>query len=130
MLGRRTVDQAVEVVGGAAFEWGLYGLVGGLLIERGRRTWLPIRVASGIVIAGLIIVGGLTVAFIGAPGTYASIIDVSNRGAASVCSQSLQPKPVACIILPQLIRVLFIALGWAWGLMLFPKADGVLTARS
>jgi hypothetical protein len=130
MLGRRTVDQAVALIGGAALEWGLYGLVGGLLIERGRGTWLPKRVASGIVIAGLIIIVGLTAASIGAPGTYASIIDVSNRGATEVCAQSLQSKPVACNLLPQLARVFFIALGWAWGLMLFPKSEDVLRTRS
>ena len=79
MLGRRTFDDAVLVVGGAALEWGLYGLLGGLAIERKRETRLPLRVAFGVVAAGLIVIGTFVVASVGILGLAASIIDVLRR---------------------------------------------------
>lgn len=81
-----SIDRTVVTMIGAVLEWGLYGLLGGLLIERGRTTWLPIRVASGIVIAGLIIVGGMMVASLGVAGMIASFIDVFGSGIESVSS--------------------------------------------
>jgi hypothetical protein len=118
MLGRRTFDGAVLVVGGAALEWGLYGLLGGLAIERKRETRLPLRVAFGVVAAGLIVIGTLVVAADGILGLAASIIDIFNP----------ESWP-AWTALNVLIRVFFIAAGWAWGLMLFPKSDDVLKPR-
>ena len=118
MLGRRTFDDAVVVVGGAALEWGLYGLLGGLAIERKRETRLPLRVAFGVVAAGLIVIGTLVVASVGILGLAASIIDIFNP----------ESWP-AWTALNVLIRVFFVAAGWTWGLMLFPKSDDVLKPR-
>jgi hypothetical protein len=118
MLGRRTFDDAVLVVGGAALEWGLYGLLGGLAIERNRETRLPLRVAFGVVAAGLIVIGTFVVASFGILGLAASIIDIFNP----------ESWP-AWTALNVLIRVFFVAVGWAWGLTLFPKSDDVLKPR-
>ena len=118
MLGRRTFDDAVLVVGGAALEWGLYGLLGGLVIERKRETRLPLRVAFGVVAAGLIVIGTFLVASFGILGLAASIIDIFNP----------ESWP-AWTALNVLIRVFFVAAGWAWALMLFPILDYVLKPR-
>ncbi|HEY1232238.1 MAG TPA: hypothetical protein VGH22_02535 [Candidatus Binatia bacterium] len=125
-----SIDRTVVSVVGAILEWGLYGLLGGLLIERGRRTWLPIRVASGIVVGGLIVIGGLMVASLGVTGMIASFTDLFSTDVASLCSRSSPSNPNAWATLTTFIRVFFVAIGWAWGLMLFPKSEDVLRIRT
>ena len=75
-------------------------------------------IAFGVVAAGLIVIGTLVVASFGTLGLAASIIDIFNP----------ESWP-AWTALKMLIRVFFIAAGWAWGLMLFPKSDDVLKPR-
>jgi hypothetical protein len=101
--GRQGIDHTIIVVTSGILEWGLYGLLGGLAIERGRATGLPMRVGLGIGAAGLIVCVGLGTALIG----------VFN-------SQGLLDW------VKTLSRVLLITAGWVWGLMLFPKSDSVL----
>ena len=84
------------IVSSAAWEWGLYGLLGGLALERKWGIPLPLRVAFGVAAGGLIAVGGLTV--------EVGVIKI-------------------VVLREMLCRVFFVAIGWAWGLMLFPKSE-------
>jgi hypothetical protein len=101
--GRQGIDHTIIVVTSGILEWGLYGLLGGLAIERGRATGLPMRVGLGIGAAGLIVCVGLGTALIG----------VFNSQGFPAWVKTLS-------------RVLLITSGWVWGLMLFPKSDSVL----
>jgi hypothetical protein len=102
---KRGVEEAVARVIVATLEWGLYGLLGGLAIERIVRGGLAMRVGLGLGVAGLVVATSLMVAGHGLLGS--------------------DPEKW----LAGLGRVFFIALGWAWGITLFHKADDVFRAR-
>jgi hypothetical protein len=101
-LGKRTIDDAIALTIGAGLEWGLYGLLAGLALERRRTASPAVVVGLAIGVAGLIIATGLLVAAHGL---------LNSRG--DVWMEALS-------------RVLFIALGWGLGLTLSPKTPDVL----
>ena len=41
----------------------------------------------------------------------------------------MKNQPTWTVLVEPLFRVSFVALGWAWGLMLFPKSEDVLNVR-
>jgi hypothetical protein len=117
--GLGNIDETIVIAIGAALEWGLYGLLGGLAIERSWKTWLPVRVAFGIMVAGLIIVAGLNVASIG----------VFKFVASAGALLDAETPPAWAQALRGISRVFLVATCWAWGLMLFPKSEDLLKVR-
>ena len=111
MLGRG-LDEVIPRAMGFALEWGLYGLFGGLAIERrwgsrlAARTGLdPAAISVALTVWATGMLAGALLAFL--TGTIAD--------------------PGASLVL--LIRVFFVAAGWALGLMLFPRSEDVLQIR-
>ena len=95
-----------------ALEWGLYGLFGGLAIERrwgsrlAARTGLdPAAISVALTVWATGMLAGTLLAFL--TGTIA----------------------VPGVWLVLLIKVFFVAAGWALGLMLFPRSEDVLQIR-
>lgn len=103
--GFRSVDESIAMVINVSWQWGLYGLLGGLAIERWRGTVLAIRLGLAVGVAGLIVSGILLVA-----------------SGALYSASLLQWVKI-------LSQVFCVAVGWAWGITLFAKSDDVLTAR-
>jgi hypothetical protein len=103
MLNLRSVEESIAIVIEVALLWGLYGLLGGLAIERRRGIRLPLCVGLGVGVAGLIATGGVLFASVGAPN-----------------SENLS------VWVKVLSKVLFVAVGWAWGITLWPRSDDVL----
>lgn len=111
MLGRG-LDEVIPRAVVFALEWGLYGLFGGLAIERrwgsrlAARTGLdPVAISVALTVGATGVLAGALLAFL--TGTIAD--------------------PGVGLVL--LIRVFFVAAGWALGLMLFPRSEDVLQIR-
>lgn len=104
---QRTTDQTIMVITSGILEWGLYGLFGGLAVERRLFMWLPLRVGVGIGTAGLIVALGVGTAEFG-------LFNLFNSGRVFDWVAVLS-------------RVLFVTVGWVWGLMLFAKTDQILS---
>jgi hypothetical protein len=105
------VDQVIVRTIVFSLEWGLYGLLGGLAIERRWGDRLAVRMGMSVestsVALGVATIGVLL-------GTLLGFL-TGNVG---------PPYWKETFT-----RVLFIAAGWAWGLMLFPKSEDVLKIR-
>ena len=71
-------------------------------------------------VAGLIVIGTFVVASVG----------ILRLGASNIDLPDVEKPSTWAVLVGPLFRVFFVALGWAWGLMLFPKSEDVLNVRA
>ena len=112
IIGAR-VDQVIVRIIAFSLEWGLYGLLGGLAIERRWGDRLAMRM-------GLSVESTSVALGVGAIGVLLGALLGFLTGNAE---NPLYWKET-------LTRVFFIAVGWAWGLMLFPKSEDFLKLQN
>ena len=105
------VDQVIVRAIAFSLEWGLFGLIGGLAIER--RWGSPLATRVGVSVGATSV--GLGVGAIGL--LLGALLGFLTGNVGPPYWKET------------LTRMFFIAAGWAWGLMLFPKSDDVLKPR-
>ena len=111
MIGRQ-VDDLIMLAIVLALECGLYGLFGGLAVERRWGGCLAMRVGLNMAATSV----GLSVGISG----------VLNGAFLGFLTGAVEDPNFWKELLT---RMFFIAVGWAWGLTLFPKSEDVLKPR-